>query len=67
MIAAAFPTVAADVLDVLLEMWLHRRWICRVGDRYISVLPRKGPGAPATTEPPVRERVREPVSLRLIG
>jgi ribosomal peptide maturation radical SAM protein 1 len=33
------------VVDAALETWLHRRWICRIGDRYLAVLPRKGPRA----------------------
>ena len=37
------PGVADEFLDTLLLTWLHRRWICRNGDRYLAVLPHRGP------------------------
>jgi ribosomal peptide maturation radical SAM protein 1 len=40
---AAFPRLDARLVDTLLDCWLHRRWICRSGDRWVSVVPRKGP------------------------
>ena len=41
-IANESPDVSGEVIDALLLSWLHKRWICRVEDRYVVVLPRKG-------------------------
>jgi ribosomal peptide maturation radical SAM protein 1 len=67
-IERAFPDLAPEVLEATLEMWLYRRWICRVDDRYLSVVPRKGPH-------PIRELTmsreitapRELVRLKLVS
>ncbi len=42
-IADLLPRIASEVVDALLATWEHQRWICRIGDRYLSVLPRRGP------------------------
>lgn len=39
-----FSGIATEFLDTLLLVWLHQRWICQNGDRYLAVLPRRGPG-----------------------
>lgn len=54
-IVRAIPEVDRPVIEATLEVWLHRRWICRIGDRHLGVVPRKGPRParerPARTEP----------------
>ncbi|MCW5805385.1 MAG: RiPP maturation radical SAM C-methyltransferase [Deltaproteobacteria bacterium] len=42
-ISAAFPQLGDHFIDCLLLSWQHRRWIVRSGDKYVAVLPRKGP------------------------
>ncbi len=63
-LGAAFPDIAPEMLDTLLLTWLHRRWICRVGDRYVAVLPRRGPAR--TTVKPMLSVRREPVRLQVV-
>ena len=45
-IARQFPGLDATLVDTLLLTWGFRRWVCRVGDRFLSVLPRRGPAIP---------------------
>ena len=40
-------------MDGLLGTWIHRRWICAIGDRYLNVLPRRGPLATTSSVEPV--------------
>jgi ribosomal peptide maturation radical SAM protein 1 len=42
-IAKTFPTLAPELVDTLLLTWIHRRWVCTDGGRYLAVVPRKGP------------------------
>ena len=42
-VAREFSPTPVEVLEALLDVWIHRRWVCRVGDRYLAVIPRKGP------------------------
>jgi hypothetical protein len=58
--AAAFPRLEPRVIDALLLQWLHRRWICRVGDRYVGVIPRKGK---AIMRPQLESTPRTPLPL----
>lgn len=67
-IVKAFPAVSSEVLEALLEVWLHRRWICRIGDRYLAVVPRKGPNPARHADyTPDREATREPIRLKLVS
>ncbi|MBX3156910.1 MAG: RiPP maturation radical SAM C-methyltransferase [Deltaproteobacteria bacterium] len=44
-VVAAFPALDPSVIDTLLLSWHHRRWVCRDGDRFLVVVPRRGPAA----------------------
>ncbi|MBX3156906.1 MAG: RiPP maturation radical SAM C-methyltransferase [Deltaproteobacteria bacterium] len=63
-----FAELAPEMLDALLLSWIHRRWLLKVDDRYLIVVPRKGPrraGQPMLPVP--SERKREPrVHLHLV-
>ncbi|MBX3156904.1 MAG: RiPP maturation radical SAM C-methyltransferase [Deltaproteobacteria bacterium] len=64
-IASQFPDVSEELMDMLLLGWLHNRWIARVEDRYVAVLPRKGPRRTGKLkERP--ERRAGPVRLKMI-
>lgn len=39
MIQGRFPSLEKDLLDSLLVSWQKLGWLCRTGDRYLSVLP----------------------------
>jgi hypothetical protein len=60
-IAQQFPDIGDELIDAILLSWLHERWICRVEDRYVGVLPRKGPRRSAVQ---IKER-RPPGPVRL--
>lgn len=58
-IAEHLPGLEPAFVDALLETWLHQRWICRIGDRYLSVIPRRGrhlEQATGETQAPKRPR-----------
>jgi len=48
-IKARFPDVAPALLAGLLETWVHRRWVCRDGARYLCTIPTN-----RLKEPPLR-------------
>jgi hypothetical protein len=57
-------------VDAVLAAWLHRRWICRVGDRYLCVLPRHPDAAGAAAgpaEPEAPAAPRKPRSLPMVA
>lgn len=56
----------STLVDVLLETWLHQRWICQIGDRYLSVLPRRGPHRGADGVVPPDESAAKPSKPRTL-
>lgn len=52
-IASLLPDLEEAFVDGLLGTWIHRRWICAIGDRYLNVLPRRGPLATTSSVEPV--------------
>ena len=63
-VAEAFAHIDATLVDALLLTWIHRRWVCRVDDRYLQVLPRKGPARMALAVP---RPTRKPSRLELVS
>ncbi len=66
-LAEAFPQLGEGFVDTLLLSWLHKRWIRKNGDRYLSVVPRKGPALMRPEVAPRRPGRKLPLSSDISG
>jgi len=54
-----FATVSPELIEGLLATWVRRRWVCRDGQRYLSVIPYKeSKGKAVRTVPAARAQPR---------